>query len=54
MTMVETYRLKHLPTPIYVALFKDVKNSSFLRTQLLAGNREFEYAFLDASVVRQV
>ena len=29
-------------------MFKEVKNASFLRQQLLNGNTEFEYAFLDA------
>lgn len=42
----------HLPQHgLHVCLFKNVKNSSFLRQQLLDGNHEFEYAFLDASVL---
>lgn len=49
---MEIIRLPHLPEhPLRVCLFKDVKNASFLRTQLLEGNFEFEYAFLDASTL---
>lgn len=46
--------LAHTPpgVTVYAALFKDVKNSAFLRQQLLAGNAEFEYAFIDARMVR--
>jgi hypothetical protein len=36
---------------IHALFFKDVKNAAFLRQQLIAGNIEFEYAFLDASKV---
>lgn len=52
MAAIETVTLPHLlEHPLYVALFKDVKNAPFLRQQLLDGNAEFEYAFLDAQVV---
>ncbi|KEQ96474.1 hypothetical protein AUEXF2481DRAFT_3965 [Aureobasidium subglaciale EXF-2481] len=52
MSTLETIALPHLPQyPLCVGLFKDVKNATFLRQQLLAGNADFEYAFLDASVV---
>ncbi|KAI4720210.1 CGI-121-domain-containing protein [Aureobasidium sp. EXF-10727] len=52
MSTLETIALPHLPQyPLCVGLFKNVKNASFLRQQLLAGNADFEYAFLDASVV---
>ncbi|KAI4836038.1 CGI-121-domain-containing protein [Aureobasidium sp. EXF-8845] len=52
MSTFETIALPHLPQyPLCVGLFKNVKNASFLRQQLLAGNADFEYAFLDASVV---
>ena len=44
--------LPHLPDhQLHVCLFKDVKNAAFLRQQLLNGNTDFEYAFLDASVL---
>jgi len=32
-------------------MYTDVENASFLREQLLAGNAEFEYAFIDASMI---
>ncbi|KAI5247493.1 CGI-121-domain-containing protein [Aureobasidium subglaciale] len=52
MPTLETIALPHLPQyPLCIGLFKNVKNASFLRQQLLAGNADFEYAFLDASVV---
>ena len=37
---------------LFVALYTDVENASFLKDQLLAGNADFEYAFIDASMVR--
>lgn len=49
---METVTLPHLPnTPIQLCLFKNVQNAAFLRQQLLDGNTDFEYAFLDASVL---
>ena len=49
---METILLPHLPQyPLYICLFKNVTNASFLRQQLLDGNTDFEYAFLDASVL---
>ncbi len=52
--MVETIHLAHTPPELalHVAMYTDVENASFLREQLLAGNAEFEYAFIDASMVR--
>jgi EKC/KEOPS complex subunit CGI121/TPRKB len=45
-------RIPHLEGHlVYAALFKDVSNTTFLRQQLIEGNAEFEYAFLDASSV---
>lgn len=35
-----------------MALYTNVKNASFLRDQLMQGNQEFEYALIDASIVR--
>lgn len=51
--MLKEIHLSHLPQQlaIFVALYKDVENASILRDQLLAGNAEFEYAFLDASMI---
>jgi hypothetical protein len=50
---LETIDIPHLPDslPVHVALYRNVQNSAFLRQQLLAGNAEFEYALIDASLV---
>ena len=49
---MESISLPHLSDrPLQIGLFKDVKNTQFLRQQLLDGNAEFEYAFLDASTL---
>jgi EKC/KEOPS complex subunit CGI121/TPRKB len=50
---LEIVSLEHLPDShkVYVALFRDVQNAAFLHQQLLARKPEFEYAFIDASVV---
>ncbi|KAJ5103323.1 hypothetical protein N7532_003852 [Penicillium argentinense] len=50
---LETLNVPHLPAalPAYVVLYRDVQNSAFLRQQLLSGNKEYEYAFIDASMV---
>ncbi|KAI1609496.1 kinase binding protein CGI-121-domain-containing protein [Exophiala viscosa] len=51
--MVETVHLSHMPPELalFAALYTDVENASFLKDQLLAGNADFEYAFIDASMV---
>ncbi len=51
--MLETVHLAPLPPdlPVYIALYHNVQNVPFLRHQLLASNSEFEYAFIDASLV---
>lgn len=51
--MVETIHLAHMPPgmALFAALYTDVENAVFLKEQLLAGNSEFEYAFIDASMV---
>jgi len=36
---------------IYAGLFSQVTDAAFLRQQLLDGNSDFEYAFIDASTV---
>jgi len=49
---METIDLPHLSQhPLNLLLFHNVANAPFLRQQLLEGNTEFEYAFLDASVL---
>ncbi|TKA65965.1 hypothetical protein B0A55_09575 [Friedmanniomyces simplex] len=49
---METIVLPHLPgQPLQVCLFANVQNAQFLRQQLLDGNANFEYAFLDAAVL---
>lgn len=50
---LETISLPHLPSslPVHVALYRDVQNAASLKGQLLAGDKEFEYAFIDASMV---
>ncbi|GAB7363255.1 hypothetical protein MBLNU230_g3537t1 [Neophaeotheca triangularis] len=49
---METIRLPHLEAyPLTAALFTNVSNPAFLRQQLLAGNTDFEYAFLDATLL---
>lgn len=53
MTSITTLTLPHLTDyPLFVGLFEDVQNAPFLRKQLLDGNTDFEYAFLDVSMVR--
>ncbi|KAJ5751852.1 hypothetical protein N7520_008769 [Penicillium odoratum] len=53
MALLESVHLPHLPAdlPVFVALYRNVENAAFLRQQLLAGNTEFEYALIDASMV---
>jgi EKC/KEOPS complex subunit CGI121/TPRKB len=52
MAQVQTFTLPHYEAyPVHVALFQDVKNAAFLRSQLLEANAEFDYAFLDAEMV---
>lgn len=53
MALVQAVRLVHLPPeyPLYLSLYTEVQNTAFLRQQLLDGNRDFEYAFIDASMV---
>lgn len=50
---LETVNLPHLPETlfIHVALYRNVQNAPYLREQLLTGNADFEYAFIDASMV---
>ncbi|EMC99792.1 hypothetical protein BAUCODRAFT_62697 [Baudoinia panamericana UAMH 10762] len=49
---METVILPHLDGyPLHICLFAAVQNAPFLRQQLLNGNTDFEYAFLDAAVI---
>jgi EKC/KEOPS complex subunit CGI121/TPRKB len=54
MALLQSIHLEHLPAShlLHVALFHSVSNAPFLHQQLLNANAEFEYAFIDASVVR--
>lgn len=50
---LEVVTLEHLPVShiVHLALFRNVQNAAFLHQQLLAKNTDFEYGFIDASVV---
>ncbi|KJZ75475.1 hypothetical protein HIM_05171 [Hirsutella minnesotensis 3608] len=50
---LETVSLEHLPSShtVHLALFRRVRNAAFLHRQLLDRNADFEYAFVDASVI---
>lgn len=50
---MEIIQLPHLPPTqsLHAVVFQDVRNAAFLRQQLLDGNTDYEYAFLDASVL---
>nr|Q0UEM3.2 RecName: Full=EKC/KEOPS complex subunit CGI121 [Parastagonospora nodorum SN15] len=55
MAHVRTFTLPHYEAyPVHVALFKDVKNPSYLKSQLLEANPAFDYAFLDAAMVARL
>lgn len=53
---LETVSLEHVPSSyaVYLTLFRDIQNAAFLQQQLLDRNADFEYAFVDASVVRTI
>ena len=52
MASVRSFTLPHYDAyPVHIALFHDVRNAAFLRSQLLAANPDFDYAFLDATMV---
>ncbi|KAH7406452.1 kinase binding protein CGI-121-domain-containing protein [Phaeosphaeria sp. MPI-PUGE-AT-0046c] len=51
MAVVRTFTLPHYEAyPVHIALFKDVNNAAYLRSQLLEANPAFDYAFLDAQM----
>lgn len=54
--ILESFQLEHVPPThsVHVAVFRDVENAAFLHEQLLARNADFEYAFIDGSVVCHV
>jgi len=51
--LLQTIQLEHLPPSyeIHISLFESLQNAEFLQKQLLEGNKDFEYALIDASVV---
>jgi EKC/KEOPS complex subunit CGI121/TPRKB len=51
--MLQAIQLSHMPPgmALYVTLYRDVKNATLLRQQLLDCNADFEYAFMDASMI---
>lgn len=53
MSLLKSLQIAHLPPSlvVHIALYRDVKNSSFLREQLISANSAYEYAFIDASMV---
>ena len=49
-----TLSLPHLPPNshnVHIAVLKGIRNAEHIRSQLLAGNADYEYAFIDASNV---
>lgn len=52
---LETVSIEHIPPEyvVYLCFYRDVENAAFLHQQLLDRNAAFEYAFIDASVVRK-
>ncbi|CAH0057732.1 unnamed protein product [Clonostachys solani] len=50
---LETVTLDHLPASqtVHIAYFRNVRNAAFLHSQLLARNPDFEYGFVDASII---
>ena len=56
MANVTEIHLAHLPSDlaVYVALYSELENAKYLRQQLLDGNTDFEYTFLDASTVSAI
>lgn len=51
--MVETIHLSHIPEglALYVSCYTNVTNAAYLKEQLIAANQDFNYAFIDASVI---
>ncbi|RPA87466.1 protein cgi121 [Ascobolus immersus RN42] len=36
---------------VHLALYTNVRNAAFLHSQLIAGNKDFDYGFIDASMI---
>jgi EKC/KEOPS complex subunit CGI121/TPRKB len=53
MSLLETIHVSHLPLPVHIGLYKDLRNAPSLRKELLSQNSDFEYAFIDATMVRE-
>ncbi|KAL8960576.1 MAG: hypothetical protein Q9193_002742 [Seirophora villosa] len=55
MSLRNTVHIAHLPEDlqVYIYLYEEVKNATFLQQQLLQGNSAFEYAFIDASIIAE-
>ncbi|SPO02581.1 probable Protein CGI121 [Cephalotrichum gorgonifer] len=53
MDAMESITLEHLPAThtLHLALFTNVTNAAELHSHLLARNTDFEYTFIDASVI---
>ncbi|KAM0171694.1 hypothetical protein ACHAPF_007941 [Botrytis cinerea] len=53
--LLQSIPLEHLPEShtLHIALYRNLTNASFLHQQLLTGNTDFEYAFIDASVIAE-
>ena len=53
MALLQSLNLEHLPSTytVHIALYREIRNAAFLHQQLLAGNTDFEYALIDASIV---
>lgn len=51
--MFEKVTVAHSPAglDVYIGLYRDVKNSRFLREQLLNANSDYDFAFIDARSV---
>jgi len=50
---MQRLQIEHIPQSceVYAALFRGIDNASFIQSQLIARNAEFEYAFIDASCI---
>lgn len=56
MASLETITLEYVPQThsVHVAVYRNVENADFLQQQLLARNKDFEYAFIDATSVSYI